>query len=90
MIPELNNRIRPWYMKAFPTDDLGRSLRGTFKDVLNRLMARQDVYSYIGVADSVVRERIFEKLSELLSVSYDSIYHLWLRGDVSHELNEKL
>lgn len=90
MIPGLNLKIRPWYVKEFPTDELGRSLHGTFEGALHRIMARQSIYTYIGISDSVVRERIFEKLSELLSVSYNSIYYLWLRGDVSHELKEKL
>jgi hypothetical protein len=47
--------------------------------VLNQLIVGGDVYRYIGVADSVIRERLFERLAEELEVSYDYVYNLWLK-----------
>jgi hypothetical protein len=31
------------------------------------------------VADSVIRERLFERLAEELEVSYDYVYNLWIK-----------
>lgn len=53
----------------------------TFKDVFNTLDSYQDVYKLIGVDDSVVRERVFGKLSEIMKVDYDTIYNKWLEGE---------
>jgi hypothetical protein len=46
--------------------------------LLNQLIVDGDIYQYIGVSDSIVRERLFEKLAETLNVGYDYIYNLWL------------
>jgi hypothetical protein len=37
-----------------------------------------DIYRYLNVWDSLVRERLFTKLSEELQSSYDYVYNLWL------------
>ena len=37
-------------------------------------------YDYIGVMDSIIRERIFEGLAAHKNVEYDVIYYLWLEG----------
>ena len=73
-------KIREFYLEAFPTDDLGLELNETptFAGLLNQLIVGGDVYRYIGVSDSLVRERLFEKLAETLNVGYDYIYNLWL------------
>jgi len=36
------------------------------------------VYEYIGVGDSLIRERCFERLAEIAGVSYDEIYSKWV------------
>jgi hypothetical protein len=36
-----------------------------------------DMYEYIGVGDSIVRERLFEKIAEEWNISYDFVYGLW-------------
>jgi len=51
----------------------------TFAGLLNQLIVSGDVYRYIGVSDSVIRERLFERLAEELEVSYDYVYNLWLK-----------
>ena len=73
-------KIREFYLENYPTDDLGFELNETptFAGLLNQLIVGGDVYQYIGVADSVIRERLFERLAEELEVSYDYVYDLWL------------
>jgi hypothetical protein len=73
--------IREFYLKNYPTDDLGLELNETptFAGLLNQLIVSGDVYRYIGVGDSIIRERLFERLAEELGVSYDYVYNLWLK-----------
>lgn len=72
--------IREFYLQNFPTDDLGLELNETptFAGLLNVLITDGDVYKYIGVVDSIIRERLFEGLAEELGTSYDYVYNLWL------------
>jgi hypothetical protein len=74
-------KIRQFYLESYPTDDLGLELNETptFAGLLNQLIVGGDVYRYIGVADSVIRERLFERLAEELEVSYDYVYNLWIK-----------
>lgn len=76
----MDNSVRGWYVEAYPTDDLGKEIYEdtTFEDVLDMLNDGGDVYDTLGVADSIIRERIFEKLSDLLDVDYSVIYDKWL------------
>ena len=73
--------IREYYLTKYPTDELGVELNETptFAGLLNQLIVGGDVYRYIGVADSIVRERLFERLAEELEVSYDYVYDLWIK-----------
>jgi len=72
--------LKEFYLKYYPTDELGKEIEGmaTFSGLLNSLFLGLDVYGYIGVGDSIVRERLFEKLSEELNEDYNYIYDLWL------------
>ena len=76
-------KIREWYMKMYPTDDLGERLSETasFTDFFVAV-ATGKVYETMGVGDSLVRERLFEKLSELLGKDYDFVYDIWLAGSL--------
>ena len=73
--------IREFYLETYPTDDLGLELNPTptFAGLLNQLIVGGDVYRYIGVSDSLIRERLFERLAEELNVKYDYVYNLWLK-----------
>ena len=73
--------IREFYLYNYPTDELGLELNETptFAGLLNQLIIGGDVYRYIGVSDSVIRERLFERLAEELGVSYEYVYNLWLK-----------
>lgn len=72
--------IKEFYLSNYPTDELGVELNETptLAGLLNQLIVGGDVYRYIGVGDSVIRERLFERLAEELEVSYDYVYNLWL------------
>jgi hypothetical protein len=72
--------IKDFYLNTYPTDELGTELNENinFAGLLNELYTNGDVYEYIGVYDSLVRERLFSELADSLEVSYDYIYNLWL------------
>ena len=78
-------KVRDWYLKEFPTDSLGVKIREDlefsdfrsyekYKEALLAKAIPLDVYLFIGVRDSVIRERVFEKLAEIEGVSYEKIY----------------
>lgn len=73
--------VRAYYMDKYPTDELGTEIRMgvTFKDVFNTLDNRACVYDLLNVHDSLVRERVFEALSEIMKCEYDYIFSQWLR-----------
>lgn len=81
-------KLKEYYLKNYPTDELGTEIKSksTFQGLINTLIDKKDVYDYIGVDDSIVRERLFQELSkQTVKVSTDSdvfldfIYHLWKR-----------
>ena len=80
---ELNKKIKDWYIKTYPTDKEGKEINDkiTFKGFWAYLSQGYNVYDVLQVADSLVRERVFGKLSEIYAVDYDVIYNMWLRSD---------
>jgi hypothetical protein len=74
--------IREFYVNAYPTDDMGKGInpKATFAGLLNQLVIGNDVYEYMFVYDSIIRERVFEKLAEELEVGYEYVYNLWLNA----------
>ena len=74
--------IKEFYLNNYPTDELGVELNENtnFTGLLNELFTDNDVYGYIGVGDSIIRERLFSKLSEILNCPYDYVYDLWLNN----------
>ena len=72
--------IKEYYMNEYPTDELGVELNenATFVGLLNTLHEGGDVYDYIEVGDSLVRERLFEELAKQLNKPYDYVYDLWM------------
>ena len=77
-----NTKVRDWYVSEYHDDDLGLELNPetTFREVDDTLRKRQDVYSVMGVGDSVIRERVFERLAKIADVPYQEIYDRWLRA----------
>lgn len=79
----LQGNVKDWYTKEYPTDDLGKEIDPsvTFQDVFDCLDCHEDIYSCLDVYDSVVRERVFDKLAELIDADYDYVYDQWLTTD---------
>lgn len=75
-----NEKVKDWYCATYPTDDMGEEIDGsiTFEDVFDCLDNHCDIYDCLGVYDSIIRERVFEKLAEIMDVDYDYIYDQWL------------
>jgi hypothetical protein len=71
--------IREYYVNKYPTDELGVELNpdATLRGLFICLIDGVDIYEYIGVADSIVRERLFETIAEEWDISYDFVYQLW-------------
>ena len=80
MINKENQNIKDWYIKEYPEDECGKDMIDniTFYNVFEALDRYKDIYTLIGISDSLIRERIFEKLSHIMNVSYDYIYSQWL------------
>lgn len=72
--------VRVWYKRAYPSDELGdRIMLVSFKDVYELLRRGRDVYPYLA-GDSLVRERVFQKLADIYCEPYEAIYNLWVEG----------
>lgn len=77
----METKIKEWYMKEYETDEIGETLNeeSTFEDLYEALDNHEDVYDILGGdADSIVRERCFSKLAEIMEVDYNYIYEQWL------------
>jgi hypothetical protein len=74
--------IREFYVKAYPSDDMGDGINpnATFDGLWEILNTYGDVYEYLYVYDSIIRERLFEKLAANKGCKYDVIYQQWLRA----------
>lgn len=75
--------IKEWYIKEYSTDDLGQEINEeiTFYDIFYALDRYNDIYEVLGVEDSVIRERVFQKLADIMKVEYNYIYEQWLLCD---------
>ena len=81
---ELNSSVKEWYLNSFDVDNLGSEISEnvTFGDVMRCLEEHNDFYECIGVGDSVIRERVFEKLAEIydaVEVSISSDFDLYYK-----------
>ena len=78
----MKTKIKEWYIKEYPTDELGVEINSdiTFYDLFIVLDTYKDVYEALNVFDSIVRERVFGKLAEIMNVDYDYIYSQWLKA----------
>ena len=75
--------IREYYMENFPTDELGIEINenATLEGLYAVLTIGGDVYEYIGVGDSMIRERLFWAVSQLTSTPYNDLYAKWLMAE---------
>lgn len=80
METKAQEKIKTWYNTTY-NDDLGQEIKDdvTFYGLFETLDRHKDVYEYLGEnIDSIVRERVFEKLAEIMEVDYNYIYEQWL------------
>lgn len=73
-------KLRDWYLENFPEDDFAKDRMDsgkTFQDLFDTLDNYGNVYACIGVADSLIRERLFTKLSQIMGVDYEVVYDQW-------------
>ena len=73
--------IKEFYLEKYPTDELGVELNsGATWGGLWAAIRGGIVYEYLGVHDSIVRERVFENFSKITHHDYDYIYNEWLNN----------
>lgn len=82
-------KIRSWYIKTYPKDNRGKyiDLSNTFEDLWNAIQNKENVYDVIVEGDSLIRERLFEKLSQIKGIKYIDIYNKWLDSDENEMAN---
>ena len=85
-------KIKNFYTEAFPDDDLGERINpeATFSGLWDVLAEGNDVYEYLGVGDSVVRERVFQELADREGTDYDYVHDTWASGCFPEETGEVL
>lgn len=73
-------KIKDFYKEAYPTDEMGDNLNAsaTFQDAYECLQVGFNFYAFLGVSDSLVRERIFDALATLMGCDYEHVYYQWL------------
>jgi hypothetical protein len=75
----IENNIKAWYKSNYPEDNLGNEINNDATFVgFNEDINIMNAYHYIGVFDSLVRERIFAEISERIKIPYEVIYKKWL------------
>lgn len=77
----METNIKKWYLENYSSDELGQEIdeKATFYDLFYTLDREKDIYELLGDIDSIIRERVFEKLAEIMDCSYNYIYEQWLR-----------
>jgi len=75
-------KLRDFYVREYASDELGWEINpdADFEGLFETLDHYRDVYGFIGVGDSLIRERLFERLAEIMGVGYDEVYEQWLRA----------
>lgn len=75
-----NINVNEDYVTDFPTDDLGKEINKdlNFLQLFNGLLCGKDIYEMLNVSDSLIRERVLERLAYLMGIDYQIIYYLWL------------
>lgn len=76
--------VKRWYEQTFPTDtEVAQDIRpdATFLGCLRCLDDYGDIYLYLmgNNGDSIVRERVFAKLADIMGEDYDYIYDQWMK-----------
>ena len=74
------SEIKTWYLTTYSDDKQGVNINWdiTFEQAAYCLKSKDDFYEFIGIADTIIRERIFEKIAELYEIDYSVVYNQWL------------
>lgn len=74
-----NRKLKEFYLSNYD-DELGQQINpnATFIGLFEVMDNYGDVYDYIGVADSVIRERVFNELASVMRVDYNYVYEQYL------------
>ena len=73
----VGNNLQQDYHKKYPTDSIYEDIKSS---ATLEMIKKQPwkVYDILGVVDSVVRERVFQMISEKYGIDYNDIYESWL------------
>lgn len=84
-------KLRDFYVREYPTDELGPEINpdADFEGLFETLDHYRDVYEYIGVEDSIVRERLFSRLAKVMDCDYGYVYDQWLQGARVRDAQER-
>lgn len=76
------SKIKDIYMKVYEGDEYGKELNPdlTFDALLIKMQHGDDFYKETGVADSIVRENVFELMSKCFKQDYDFFYDMWINN----------
>lgn len=76
------SKIKDIYMKVYKGDEYGKELNPdlTFDELLTKMQHGDDFYKETGVADSIVRENVFELMSKCFKQDYDFFYDIWINN----------
>lgn len=87
----MDNLIKNWYLSVYD-DDLGNEIDDslTFTNLIFGMMLGTCVYDLLGVGDSLIRERVFAQIAQLLNVPYESIYSIWLHPNYDEVIISKM
>lgn len=71
--------VRDWYRETYPTDELGASIDPdlTFSGAGEAVSKGSGFYDALGVADSLVRERVFAEIAGREGLAYGQVYDAW-------------
>ena len=78
----MKRKIRNWYLKSYSADNLAKEIKKevTYEGLYKTLKSKGDVYEFLGVEDSLIRENCFAELANILKKDYSYVYDLWLNG----------
>lgn len=75
----LQQQIKAFYIACFNDKEGGQELKAvTFGELLQALENGDNFYETSGAIDSIVRERLFILLANILDKKYSYVYDLWL------------
>ncbi len=74
-IRRLDDSVRDWYIRQFPSDELGKDIEPvTFKDVIKSFGSGVHLDEVIGVYDSILRDRVLVETSYRSCIPYENIW----------------